>query len=98
MDTLPIIREISATPAEFERGVRAAFSDARVNSLAGATQWELAWQTARARVELSPIPELRIGGLCLPRLRCVINLSGPDDQHRQNLLQRLDRYQQRGGG
>lgn len=90
----PIIREISATPEEFSRGIRAGFPDAFATPLG----WQIHWRSASAEITLSPLPELVIASLRLPRQRCLIELSGSDETARQALLERLDRYQQRGGG
>lgn len=92
--TAPTIREISAAPEEFARGVKAGFPDA----LGTAGGWQIRWHSASAEITLSPLPELVIASLRLPRLRCVIQLSGSDESERQALLERLDRYQHRGGG
>lgn len=92
--TMPTIREISAAPEEFARGIRAGFPDAS----ATAEGWQIRWLSASAEITLSPLPELVIASLRLPRLRCVIELTGSDETERQELLERLDRYQHRGGG
>lgn len=89
-----LVREISAAPEEFARGIRAGFPDA----VATAAGWQIHWRSARAEIELTPLPALVIASLQLPRQRCVIVLDGPDESDRQALLDRLDRYQQRGGG
>lgn len=92
--TTPMIREISAAPEEFARGIRAGFPDA----FATPQGWQVRWRSATAEITLSPLPELVIASLRLPRQRCVIELAGNDESERQALLERLDRYQQRGGG
>lgn len=93
-DVRPLMREISATPEEFARGVRAGFPDA----CATASGWQIQWRSASAEITLTPLPELVIASLRLPRQHCVIKLAGADQPDRQALLERLDRYQQRGGG
>lgn len=87
-------REISAAREEFARGIAAAFPDAR----ATASGWSLNWRSASAEITLSPLPELVIASLRLPRQRCLIELHGGSEADRMALLERLDRYQQRGGG
>lgn len=89
----PLVREISAAPEEFARGIRAGFPDA----LATVDGWQIGWRTAHARIELTALPELVIASLRLPRQRCVIGIEG-EHADCQALLERLDRYQQRGGG
>jgi hypothetical protein len=90
----PLIREISASPEEFARGIRAGFPDA----LATKTGWQIRWRSATATIELSALSELVIASLRLPRQRCVIGIDQGDAEDRTALLERLDRYQQRGGG
>lgn len=92
--TTPTIREISAAPEEFARGIRAGFPDA----CATPQGWHVRWRSASAEITLSPLPELVIASLRLPRLRCEIRLAGSDETERRELLARLDRYQHRGGG
>lgn len=90
----PLVREISAAPEEFARCILAGFPDA----VATADGWQIRWRSARADIELTPLPALVIAKLRLPRQRCVIALAGADETDRAALLERLDRYQQRGGG
>ena len=94
MSDTPLIREISAAREEFARGIRAGFADA----LCTANGWQIRWQSASATIELSPLPDLSIASLRLPRQRCVITLTDGSAPDRLALLTRLDRYQQRGGG
>jgi hypothetical protein len=88
-----IDRDISATREEFARGVRAAFPDARATP----EGWQVEHGGAKADISLSPLSDLVIALLRLPRHRCRIRLDGPGAD-RKELLDRLDRYQQRGGG
>ena len=94
MSDAPLIREISATPEEFARGIRAGFPDAQTTPCG----WQIRWQSASARIDLSPLPELVIASLRLPRQCCVITLTEGSAPDRLALMGRLDRYQQRGGG
>jgi hypothetical protein len=94
MSDAPLIREISAAREEFARGIRAGFADAQTTP----GGWQVRWQSASATIALSPLPELVIASLRLPRQRCVITLTDGTVPDRQALLTRLDRYQQRGGG
>jgi len=88
-----IDRDISATREEFARGILAAFPDAR-----GTPEgWHISYGPARARIALTPLADLVIALLRLPRHRCLIELGGPE-AGRKALLDHLDRYQQRGGG
>lgn len=90
----PTIRDISATPEEFARGIRAGFPDA----VATPHGWRIRWRSASAEITLSHLPERVIASLRLPRLSCVIQLAGSDETECRELLARLDRYQHRGGG
>jgi hypothetical protein len=87
-------REITATPAEFRRGIVAAFPDAQ----ATADGWQIEWSGASAEIRLGALPDLSIGLLRLTRQTCDITLRGGTAEARAALLDRLDRYQQRGGG
>lgn len=86
-------REISATRDEFARGIAAAFPDARPT----ADGWIVDWEGAQATITLAALPDLHIALLRLARHTCRIELAGPA-AHRAALLDRLDRYQHRGGG
>lgn len=94
MENSVLIREITASPHEFARGVLAGFPEVRATP----TGWYIHWQSAAAEIELAPLPALVIASLRLPRQRCIIRLQGADAVAREALLARLDQYQQRGGG
>jgi hypothetical protein len=89
-----LTREITATREEFARGIVAAFADVMVT----ADGWTISWGGARAELCLSPLPDLAIGLIRLPRLLCRIDLIGGAAADRSALLARLDLYQHRGGG
>lgn len=89
-----LTREITASRKEFERGIVAAFENANATP----EGWQIEWHGAQAEIHLSPLPDLAIGLIRLPRHACRIALSGGTHENRTALLDRLDRYQQRGGG
>lgn len=89
-----LTREISATPEEFARGIRAGFPDAITTK----NGWLIHWESASADIELTALPDLVIASLTLPRQQCVITLREEKPKESDALLARLDRYQQRGGG
>lgn len=88
-------REVSATPAEYLRGLRDAFPGAVE---VGPWGCRVRRGSAVLEVAVTPGPERVIGRLRLPRVRVRIRLSGGDPSARAELLRRLDLATHRGGG
>jgi len=81
---------------EFLRGLPAALDhtafrvdDGRIESLDPSRQW---------RVDLAPLPDLRLGMIVLPRQRVRIFLTGYDDAATRRFLDRFELYFRRAGG
>lgn len=89
-------REVAATPAEFERDLRKAWSG-EIGARAP-LQLALVDGDLELVIDLEPIEPRRIGLLTLPRLIARYRFSGGDEAARRRLLERLDRAMQRGGG
>jgi hypothetical protein len=90
-----IEREMSATVAEFVRGLEAAFGN-RVEG--GPDFFRIVDNGAAMEIDLQIGPPRVIALLRLPTLRVRIRFTaGQPDQHRA-LLARMDRAMQRGGG
>jgi hypothetical protein len=92
----PLERVLSATPAQFERDLRAAWPAAQGSAEEGwlgvehdGVRLEIAFEAAGLR---------RLGALALPQLRVRYRFSGGDEAAGRALLQRLDRAMQKGGG
>jgi hypothetical protein len=88
-------RDVSATPAEYLRGLRDAFPGAVE---AGTLGYRVSRGAAALEVSVAPGPERVLAGLRLPTVRVRIRLSGPDAAARARLLHRLDLATHRGGG
>lgn len=88
-------REVSATPAEFVRGLRDAFPG---DLAEGPMGFRVARDGAAMEITVSPGPERVIAGLRLPTVQVRIRLTGPDPAAQARLLQRLDLATHRGGG
>jgi len=90
-----LVREISASPAEFARGLREAFP---AESSGGPLVFQVQAPDASMEIELVPGPTRTLASLRLPTLTAHIRfLSGtPTGQHR--LLRHMDLAMQRGGG
>ena len=93
MDVLE--REVSATPAEYLRGLRDAFPGAVE---AGPWVRRVSLGSAVLEAAITPGPERLIGGLRLPTIRVRIRITGKDPAARSELLRRLDLATHRGGG
>jgi hypothetical protein len=89
-------RVLSATAAEFERDLRAAWPAA----LGSADEGRLSVEHDGVRLEIGfeAAGLRRLGALALPQLRVRYRFSGGDESARRALLQRLDRAMQKGGG
>ena len=95
-DTTPVlVREVSATPAEYRHGVNLAFPGG-VREAAG----RLCIEDGGAVLEigLEVLPPRVIAALQLPKLRATLTFTDGTAGQQASLLQRLDRATQRGGG
>ncbi len=90
------LREIGATATEFERGLRLAVPGGVVSPRPGALRVEQGGVTLE--VDLTELPERRMGLFRLPVLRARLRFLSGDVPARQSLLARIDRAMQRGGG
>lgn len=86
---------MSGTPAEFIRALETAFGDAvRVEG----RQVSVATPAAGLAFTLSPLPPLRLGRLELPRQEVAVAVVKGEPAAAAELLARIDRATQRGGG
>lgn len=90
------LREVTATPAEFERDLRKAWP-AGVECPAIAC-FRLEDGTLRLEIDIAPAGIRRLGLFELPILHAHYRFSGGDAAARHRMLSRLDRAMQRGGG
>jgi hypothetical protein len=88
-------REVSATPADYVRGLRDAFPGAVET---GPWGYRVSRGAAVIDIAITPGPERVIAGLRLPTVQVRIRLTGPDLAARARLLRRLDLATHRGGG
>lgn len=88
-------RIATTTAAEVGRGLRAAFDP---DLPADALFYRVRWENAAASITLTPIDDLRIGLIRLPRHHLHIAFEAGSGAERAALLDRMDRYLQRGGG
>jgi hypothetical protein len=91
-----IERVLSATPAEFERDLRAAWPAVRGSAEEGRLCVE--HDGLRLEIACEAAGPRRLGALALPQLRVRYRFCGGDEAARRALLQRLDRAMQKGGG
>lgn len=89
-------REVGATPAEFERGLRLALPDGVSSPRPRVLCVERCGVVLE--VALSTLPERRIGLFCLPVLLARFCFTAGDRAARMALLARIDLAMQRGGG
>ena len=90
------VREAGASPAEFARSLHAAHPGG-VETLA-AGHYRLAEGGVVLEIVTAVQPARRIGLFALPVLRAEYRFLGGDRDARAQLLARLDRAMQRGGG
>lgn len=90
------IREVGATPAEFERGLRLALPDGVMSPRPLVLHAE--WRGAMLEVVLTVMPERRIGLFRLPVLLARFCFTAGDRAARMALLAHIDLAMQRGGG
>ncbi|NMG73525.1 hypothetical protein [Aromatoleum diolicum] len=89
-------RELTATPAEFERDLRKAWP-AGVDAVS-ASHFRLHSGTTRLDIHIDARGIRRLGLFELPLLAARYEFCGGDETARRNLLTPLDRAMQRGGG
>ena len=86
---------MSCSPAEFRRALVQAFGDAVSEDADGLL---LAQHGVRLHFVLTPLPPRQIGALQLARLQLDIAIHGGTAEAAEQLLARVDRATQRGGG
>lgn len=91
-----IERLVTATPAQFERDLRAAWPAVTGSAAAGALA--LAADALHLRIEIEPLGVRRLGLFELPQLQVRYRFCGADEGARRALLATLDRAMQKGGG
>jgi hypothetical protein len=94
-ETVLLVREVSATPAEYRHGLHMAFPG-RVREEAG-----LLWvedSEALLEISLAVLPPRIIAALRLPVLRATLRFVAGSAAQQTLLLAHLDRATQRGGG
>ena len=91
----PVEREVTASAAEFVRGLESAFPGALTGGPLG---FRAAGKGAAMEIELTRGADRRVGGLALPTLVVRIRFSGGDGEAQAALLAHMDRAMQRGGG
>ena len=89
-------REVTATPAEFERDLRKAWPAGVVMTAPG--RFELGDGALRLAISITPGDVRRLGLFALPTLHVHYRFSGDDEAARHRMLTKLDRAMQRGGG
>lgn len=89
-------RLLTATPAQFERDLRAAWPAVSGSAASGALSIEAG--DLRLVIELAPAGVRRLGLFELPQLQVAYVFSGADEDARRALLGTLDRGMQKGGG
>jgi hypothetical protein len=89
-------RELTATPAQFERDLRMAWPGGVESAAPG--QFTLHDGDTRLDIRIETRGVRRLGLFELPQLLARYRFSGGDEAARRRLLARLDRAMQRGGG
>ena len=90
------VREIGATAAEFERGLRLAVPGGVDAPAPG--RLRVAQDGVTLELTLTALPERRIGLFRLPVLHAHLRFTAGAAADRAALLARIDRAMQRGGG
>lgn len=90
------VREVGATPAEFERSLRLALPEG-VRAL-GDGRFAVTRHGVSLEIGLTRLPERRLGLFALPRLNARYCFASGSLPERAALLAHLDRSMQRGGG
>lgn len=94
-DLVLLEREVSASPADFVRGLHSAFPGAVEG---GPLAFRIQQGGLRLEIVLRPGPERVMGLLRLPTLGVQIRCSGGEALDRARLLAHLDLATHRGGG
>lgn len=89
-------RLVCATPAQFERDLRACWPAATGSAAAGVLR--VAGDGALLAIHLQVLPLRRLGLFDLPQLRADYRFEAGDEAARRRLLALLDRGMQKGGG
>lgn len=89
-------REVTATAAEFERGLRRAWPR-KVETL-GPRRFRVHDGAEHLDIRVEPLRARRVGLLELPVIAAHYAFSSGDEAARRRLLAALDRAMQRGGG
>ena len=90
------VREVGATLAEFERGLRLAVPDGVSTPSPGCLK--VARNDVVLQIDLTELPERRLGLFRLPVLHARYRFVAGDVPARAALLAHIDRAMQRGGG
>ena len=89
------MREISASPAEFARGLSEAFP---AESSGGPLIFQVQAPDASMEIELVPGPTRTLASLRLPTLTAQLRVRSGTPTGHLHLLRRMDLAMQRGGG
>ena len=89
-------RLVTATPAQFERDLRAAWPAVTGSGAQGRLRLEHDGQ--QLWIDLEVLPVRRLGLFELPQLRAVYRCDGDEEPTRRRWLETLDRAMQKGGG
>lgn len=90
------VREVGATPAEFERGLRLAVPGGVCRPWPGVLRAERAG--VALEIALTALPERRLGMFRLPVLSARFRFLAGNAAARAAFLAHIDRAMQRGGG
>ena len=90
-----LVREVSATPAEFAHGLGTAFP---AGLHGGPLDFQVEHGGARMAIQLTPGPDRVIALLRLPTLTAHMRFVAGDADARARMLRRMDLAMQRGGG
>ena len=89
-------RELTATPAQFERDLRMAWPAGVASAAPGCFTLQDGETRLEIRIETRGVR--RLGLFQLPQLAARYQFAGGDEAARRRLLAMLDRAMQRGGG
>jgi hypothetical protein len=91
-------RTVSASLAEFVRGVRGAYPDALCSAAGDTACCRVTVPPVELTIALTPLPPRQIALLRLPQLRAAFRFSGGDAAQQARVLEHLDLGMHRGGG
>lgn len=89
-------RTLTATPDSFERDLRQAWPTA--TGSAAERRFVVEDEASKLQVDVEPAGVRRLGRFELPQLTARYRFLRGDDAGRRDLLRRLDRAMQKGGG